>query len=342
MKAQSFGWRAAALAQRYGMELVGDDVEITGPPTPLEKAGVDDWTFLLQVPYRGPHKHVRVLITPEVVETVQARAYLVTSHPRRIMAELLKPFVREPYLPEGVHPQAWVDPTATLEEGVRVGPGAWIGPRVHVGRNTWIGPGVFIGDDTRIGEYCRIYPGVKIYPATYIGNRVILHANAVIGSDGFGYNLDADLPQKIPQIGRVVIEDEVEIGAGTTIDRATLGETRIGKGAKIDNLVQIAHNVHIGEGTIIAAQTGIAGSSQIGQRVILAGQVGVADHVRVGDGVIATAATGISKDVPDGSVVSSGLHAMPRQEHLRLQVLYRKLPELWKRLRELEEKVKKL
>ncbi len=332
--------RTGDLARRYRLRLVGEDLELSGPPRPLDEAGPEDWSFLLKVPYRGPSRTVRALIAPEVVDAIQARAYLIAPDPRSLMADLLQPFQRDPYLPEGVHPQAWVHPTARIDEGVRVGPGTWVGPDVRIGRNTWIGPHVFIGDDVVIGENCRLYPGVRVYPGTRIGNRVVIHANAVIGSDGFGYILESDPPRKIPQIGRVVIEDDVEIGAGTTVDRATLGETRIGRGVRIDNLVQIAHNVKIGEGTVIAAQTGIAGSSEIGRRVILAGQVGVADHVRVGDGVIATAATGISKDVPDHTVVSSGMHALPRREHLRLQALYRKLPELWARIKDLERKVR--
>ena len=332
-------WRARELAETLGLKLVGDDVPLPSPPRPLEEAGEEDWTVLFSLPYRGEPKKVLALLAPEVVETLQARAYLLTPHPRKALAEILRRWETPPHLPEGVHPGAWVHPSARIAPDVRVGPGVWIGPEVEIGEGTWIFPHVYVGDGVRIGRDCRIYPHVTLYPGTVLGDRVILHAGSVIGSDGFGYVLEETPPKKIPQIGRVVIEDDVEIGANTTVDRATLGETRIRRGAKIDNLVQIAHNVEVGEHTVIAAQTGIAGSSRVGRRVILAGQVGIADHVRVGDGAIVTAATGVSKDVSPGEVVSSGFHALPRREHLRLQALYRRLPEIWSRLKALEKQV---
>ncbi len=331
--------RARELADTLGLELVGENVVLASPPRPIEEAGEEDWTVLFSLPYRGPSRKVLALLAPGVVEEIQARAYLLTPHPRKVLAELLRRWEVLPHLPEGVHPGAWVHPTARIAPGARIGPGVWIGPGVEIGEGTWVFPHVYVGDHVRIGRDCRIYPHVTLYPGTVLGDRVILHAGCVIGSDGFGYVLEDTPPKKIPQIGRVVIEDDVEIGANTTVDRATLGETRIRKGVKVDNLVQIAHNVEIGEHTVIAAQTGIAGSSRLGRRVILAGQVGVADHVRVGDRAIVTAATGVSKNVPPGEVVSSGLHALPRREHLRLQALYRKLPEIWARLKALEKRM---
>jgi len=333
------GLRARELVEKLGLELVGEDVEFSSPPRPLEEAGEDDWTVLFALPYRGEPRKVLALLAPGVVEAIQARAYLLSPHPRKALAEVLKHWEVLPHLPEGVHPDAWVHPTARIAAGVRVGPGVWIGPEAEIGEGTWIFPHVYVGDGVRIGRDCRIYPHVTLYPGTILGDRVILHAGCVIGADGFGYVLEETPPKKIPQIGRVVIEDDVEIGANTTVDRATLGETRIRRGVKIDNLVQIAHNVEVGEHTVIAAQTGIAGSSRVGRRVILAGQVGIVDHVTVGDGAIITAATGVSKNVPPGEVVSSGLHALPHREHLRLQALYRKLPEIWARLKALEKKI---
>lgn len=334
------GLRASELARELDLTWRGEDVILSGPPRPLEEAGENDWTVLFSLPYRGPEKRLLALLAPDIPESIQARAYLLSSNPRQTLAHLLARWEKPPALPEGVHPGAWVHPTARIGEDVRIGPGVWIGPEAEIGDGTWIYPHVFVGDGVRIGQNCRIYPQVTLYPGTVIGDRVILHAGCVVGSDGFGYVLEETPPRKIPQIGRVVIEDDVEIGANTTVDRATLGETRIRKGTKIDNLVQIAHNVEIGENAVIAAQTGIAGSSTLGSRVILAGQVGIADHVSLGDGVIVTAKTGVSKDVPPGQVVSSGFHALPHKEHLRLQALYRRLPELWERLKALEKKVR--
>ncbi|HEX2967035.1 MAG TPA: UDP-3-O-(3-hydroxymyristoyl)glucosamine N-acyltransferase [Syntrophorhabdaceae bacterium] len=217
-----------------------------------------------------------------------------------------------------------------------------IGPYVHVGKNCAIKPNVTIhpfvciGDNVEIDEGTIIYPHVTVYDKVVIGRNVRIHSGSVIGSDGFGYVWDGSRHVKIPHVGSVIIEDDVEIGANVTIDRGELNHTIIRKGTKIDNLVQIAHNVSIGEHSIIIAQTGISGSAAIGRNVILAGQTGVADHVSVGDGVMAGGRAGITGDVPAGSLISGTPH-MPHKEWLRTSIYLKKLPRLFQRIRQIEK-----
>jgi UDP-3-O-[3-hydroxymyristoyl] glucosamine N-acyltransferase len=212
---------------------------------------------------------------------------------------------------------------------------------VEIGAGTVLAAQVFVGANVRIGRDCRIYPHVTLREGTALGDRVTVHAGAVIGADGFGYARDGARHVKIPQVGRVVLGDDVEIGANVTIDRATLGVTRIGRGTKIDNLVQIAHNVRIGEDTVIVAQVGISGSSEIGSRVTIAGQVGIVDHVRIGDGAIVGAQAGVTKDVHDGAIVL-GSPAAPHLEFKRQLAATARLPQLGKALRALEERLRAL
>jgi UDP-3-O-[3-hydroxymyristoyl] glucosamine N-acyltransferase len=208
-----------------------------------------------------------------------------------------------------------------------------------VGDGSVLYPGVFVGEGARIGVDCVLHPHVVVREQCRVGNRVIVHAGAVIGSDGFGYARDGDIRVKIPQIGIVEIEDDVEIGANTTVDRATLGKTVIGRGTKIDNLVQIAHNVTIGEHSVIAAQAGIAGSTRVGRAVTLAGQVGVVNHISIGDGATIGPQSGVAQSVPPGAVLSSGLPAAPHQEWLKVMTLLPQLPKLWRLVRRLDKQL---
>lgn len=198
-----------------------------------------------------------------------------------------------------------------------------------------------MGPNSRIGRDSVLYPNVMIGDGTEIGERVVIHGGAVIGADGYGYIWDGERHRKIPQVGKVVIEDDVEIGANCTIDRAALGRTIIRRGTKIDNLVQVAHNCDIGENTLLVAQVGISGSVKVGRRVIMAGQVGVADHLRIGDGAIIGAKSGITKNIGDGAKVS-GYPPLPHMEWMRIQKLIEKLPEMRKLLRELLERMERL
>jgi len=229
--------------------------------------------------------------------------------------------------PAGIHPTALLGQRVGLGAGVFVGPYAVIGDECRIGDGAAIMAGCVLGRRVVVGEETVVYPRVVVYDHTQIGRRVIVHAGAVIGSDGFGYAADQGRQVKIPHIGRVVIEDDVEIGANTTIDRATLAETRIGAGTKIDNLVQVAHNVTVGRNVVIVGQTGISGSVTIGDGAILAGQVGVKDHVRIGEHATVLARSVITKDVPAGAVVS-GDPARPHRDTLRLQAAVQRLPEL--------------
>jgi UDP-3-O-[3-hydroxymyristoyl] glucosamine N-acyltransferase len=251
-------------------------------------------------------------------------------------------------LSPATRPPAGVDPTAVVASDARVAPGASIGPLVAVGPRAIIGartvlhPGVVVGAGARIGDDCVIHARVSVREGVELGNRVVVQDGAVIGSDGFGFAQRSDgTHQKIPQIGAVVIEDDVEVGANTTIDRPAVGETRIKAGTKIDNLVQVAHGVHVGRDVLLAAQVGIAGSSTLGDRVALGGQVGVAGHITLGDGVRATAQTGIPNDVEAGTLVS-GYPAISNREWLKASAVFRRLPDLKRTLTELERRVAEL
>ena len=239
----------------------------------------------------------------------------------------------------GIHPQAYVADSAEIGEEVYIGAGSVIEENVVIGRNTKIYHNVTVNSNSTIGKSCIIFNGVNIYEDTEIGNNVTLHAGAVLGADGFGFapNQDGTPYNKVAQIGNVIIEDNVEIGANTAIDRATMGSTVIRKGVKLDNLIQVAHNVEIGENTVVAAQTGIAGSTKIGHHCMIAGQVGITGHLKIGDRVKIAAQSGIQNDVPDDSVVQ-GSPAFPVGDYRRSYVYFRKLPQLIKELQKLSKK----
>ena len=227
-------------------------------------------------------------------------------------------------------------------ENVFIGAFAYLGENVKIGNNAKIFPNAYIGDNVRIGDNSIIHPGVKIYHDCKVGNHVTIHAGTVIGSDGFGFAPQADGSfKKVPQIGNVVIEDNVEIGANTTIDRATIGSTLIRSGAKLDNLIQIAHNVEVGNNTVIAAQAGVSGSTKIGNNVMIGGQAGIVGHIQIADGAKINAQSGVSKSIKPGKAVT-GSPAYDYTAALRSQAVSRKLPELEKRIKELEALVKQL
>lgn len=309
----------------------------------LEEAGQGDLTFLSYPRYQSWLEKTRataIIIRPDV--QVQGKNILRSVNPHLTFiqaAEILHP---SPKAEPGVSSGAWVSPSAQIGPEVTISAGCVIGERVKVGARTVIHPLVAIYSDVTIGEDCHIHSHVAIRENTQIGNRVIIHNGVVIGSDGFGYiQLENGRHRKIPQLGRVVIEDEVEIGANTTIDRAALGETRIGRGTKIDNLVQIAHNVQIGANSILAGQVGIAGSTKIGQRVILGGQVGIADHIEIGDGVLIAAKSGVMRNIPPGSSVA-GIPSLDIKEWRKICVLLPQLAETFKEIKRIGTKLEEL
>jgi UDP-3-O-[3-hydroxymyristoyl] glucosamine N-acyltransferase len=241
----------------------------------------------------------------------------------------------------GIHESAVIHPSATVGKNVAVGSHVNIGENCIIGNGTKIMHGCVILDHVQIGENCLLYPLVSVRENCQIGSEVIIHSGAVIGSDGFGFApFEAEF-HKIPQIGRVVIEDKVEIGANCTIDRATMGDTVIRKGAKLDNLIQIAHNVEVGEWTVMAAQAGISGSTKIGHHVMVGGQVGTVGHISIGNYVQIGAQSGVPKDVPDGEVIF-GSPARPIMRTKRIEAVVNQLPELLKRIQQLEREIKNL
>ncbi|HWF44830.1 MAG TPA: UDP-3-O-(3-hydroxymyristoyl)glucosamine N-acyltransferase [Candidatus Kapabacteria bacterium] len=243
-------------------------------------------------------------------------------------------------LPKGIHPTAVVDVSAIVSAEAHIGSHVFIGRNVRIAAHTNIMHGVYIGHDTAVGSNCDIHPNTVIYDRTQIGNRVVIAAGSVIGSDGFGYVPMGDGSyQKIPQIGIVVIEDDVEIGANTTIDRATVSETRLRKGVKLDNLIQIAHNVEVGENTVMAAQAGIAGSTKIGRSNIIAGQAGITGHIHTTDHVIVGAQSGLSKNITKAGTYF-GSPAQGYREALKTEGAVRSLPELIERVKKLEEQLR--
>jgi UDP-3-O-[3-hydroxymyristoyl] glucosamine N-acyltransferase len=243
---------------------------------------------------------------------------------------------------QGVQEPAYIAKSATYGEQVFIGAFAYLGENVRIGNNTKIYPNAYIGNNVTIGDNCVIHPGVKIYHDCQIGNHVSIHAGTVVGSDGFGFAPQADGSfKKVPQIGNVVIHDYVEIGANATIDRATIGSTIIKSGAKLDNLIQIAHNVEVGNSTVIAAQAGVSGSTKIGNGVMIGGQAGIVGHIQLGDGAKVNAQSGVSKSIEAGKAVT-GSPAHDYTAALRSQALSRNLPMLEKRIKELEILIRQL
>jgi UDP-3-O-[3-hydroxymyristoyl] glucosamine N-acyltransferase len=320
------------------------DLEIDGA------AGLDDAQFGQVTFLANPRYTPRVKTTAAsaiyVGESVDVGrndiAVLRARDPYLAYTRALRIFHPEPVVVGSIHSSAVIDPTAKISEGVRIGAGAVIGHEVEIATGVRIYANVTIYNDVKIGKDSVIHSGAVIRERSQIGERVTIHNNAVVGCDGFGYAKDEEGHWlKIPQTGRVVIEDDVEIGAGATIDRASVGESRIGRGTKIDNLVQIGHSCTVGEDTLLCAQVGLAGSSHIGNRVVLAGQAGVAGHLKIGDDVVITAKSATSHDVPDGKVIS-GIPAFDNKDWLRSTAAFRRLGEIQRKLRELEKRLEEL
>lgn len=264
------------------------------------------------------------------------------SDPRAAFAKLLEMHDAHQYEKVGYEQPSYLSPKATVGKDVYIGAFSYIADGVVIEDGAKIFPNCFIGDNVRIGKGTRIHAGVKVYAKSSIGANCVVHSGVVIGADGFGFTTDAQgLPEKMAQIGNVVIEDDVEVGANTTIDRATLGSTVIRRGAKLDNLIQIGHNAEIGAHTYLAAQTGVAGSTRVGAHCMIGGQVGIAGHLTIGDRVRIAAQSGIANDIPAGSTIQ-GAPAIPAGDFKRSYVLFRSLPELKRHIERLEKELNEL
>ncbi|MDT7690111.1 MAG: UDP-3-O-[3-hydroxymyristoyl] glucosamine N-acyltransferase [Acidobacteriota bacterium] len=317
------------------------ELEINGAAG-LDEAEAGHVTFLSNPRYtpRVQTTRASAIFLAEGVEAGREDvAVLAARDPYLAYTRALRLFYLEPEFEPFIHPSAVIDSTARLGSGVNIGACAVVGRDVVIGDRVRLFANVTVYDGVHIGEDSVVHSGAALREGTQVGARVRIHNNVVIGSDGFGYAKDEEGRWlKIPQTGRVIIEDDVEIGAGTTIDCASVGETRIARGAKIDNLVQVGHSCTVGEDSLLCAQVGLAGSSRIGRRVILAGQVGVAGHLEIGDDVVLTAKSATSHDVPSGKVLS-GIPAFDNREWLRSTAAYRRLGDMQRTLRALEARL---
>jgi UDP-3-O-[3-hydroxymyristoyl] glucosamine N-acyltransferase len=337
--------KLSELAEQTGARLEGGeaDTEISGAAG-LDEAAAGHVTFLANPRYtpRVQTTQATAIYVGENVEVGREIAILRASDPYLAYTRALRLFHPEPSFEPFIHPTAVIDASAQIDAGVWIGAHAVVGRNARIGARVRIYPNATIYDDVKIGADSVIHSGVSIREGSRLGERVRIHNNVVIGSDGFGYAKDEEKRWlKIPQTGIVVIEDDVEIGAGTTIDRASVGESRIARGAKIDNLVQIGHSCTVGEDALICAQVGLAGSSHVGHRVILAGQVGVAGHLTIGDDAVLTAKSATSHNVEPGKMIS-GIPAFDNREWLRSIAAFRRLTEMQRTVRTLEARLVEL
>jgi UDP-3-O-[3-hydroxymyristoyl] glucosamine N-acyltransferase len=329
-----------ALAAIVGGTVLGDAEREISAIADLATAGPDHLSFLTNPKYRHLFAETRAGAVLVAAPIADARSTLIVcQNPYLALAQIaVRLYPQRTYAP-GVEPGAHVDPSAEVDATATVRAGAVVDARARIGARTLVGPNCYVGPEARLGQDVLLHAGAKVLERSVIGDRVILQAGAVIGSDGFGYAPDArGRRTKIPQVGIVVLEDDVEIGANTTVDRAAFGETRIGRGTKIDNLVQIAHNVAIGQDCVIVSQSGIAGSARLGSRVIMGAQGGVVGHVAIADDVMLGARSGVAGDIATAGVYS-GTPTLPHRQWLKVAVAQQTVPELRRRVRELEQRL---
>lgn len=330
------------IAEYIGGILSGDgNVLVTGISS-LDEAGENDISFIAQRKYLSRLKTTRACALIVPMEVTEAQVPVIrTENPYLAYARTVEYLTREPFAAKGVSNGAIIGEGCQIDANVSIYPLAFIGNKVKIASGVIIFPGAYVGNEVSIGSDTVIYPQAAVLDRCTIGSRVIIHSGAVIGSDGFGYAKDGKQYVKIQQIGTVRIDDDVEIGANTTIDRAALGKTWIKRGTKIDNLVMVAHNVVVGEDALLIGQAGISGSVEVGNGVILAGQAGIAGHCKIGDRTTISAKTGVPGSVPPDSVIS-GMPAIPHREWLKASVAYRRLPDMVQELRILRNRVEAL
>jgi UDP-3-O-[3-hydroxymyristoyl] glucosamine N-acyltransferase len=330
------------LAAELGADVVGDGSHEVSGVRPLDTAAAEHLSFLHNPKYvdeaRSSEAGAILVAEPEMLP---GRNVLVCPEPYLALAHVLEIFHPATRPEPGVHPSAVVADGVSVGEGASIGPMVSVAPGAAIGERSVIGPGCVLGRDVSVGADCVLHPRVVIEDHCQIGDRCIIHSGTVIGADGFGFATVDGTHHKVPQVGIAVLEDDVELGANVCIDRAALGETRIGRGTKVDNLVQIAHNVQIGEHCLVVAQVGISGSCQIGHHTVFAGQSGCSGHLKIGSGVVLSARAVAIKDVPDG-VTLSGYPARPHRDWLKSQANLQRLDGLREKVKELEERLAEL
>lgn len=332
------------LSQKVGGELFGNQQLIIKGASQIETAQPGQITFLANMKYKeflSSTKASAIIVDKRIKISEDISFIRVDDVYYRFLQIFLLFNPPKDIIKTGIHPSAEIHPSVKMGKNISIGPYVVIDQNCTIGDNTKILPGCVLMRDVKIGNNCLLYPLVSIREECEIGNNVIIHNGAVIGSDGFGFAPFQGRFHKIPQIGQVIIEDDVEIGANSTIDRAMMGKTVIKKGAKLDNLIQIAHNVEVGESTVMAAQSGISGSTKIGHHVMIAGQAGTVGHITIGDYVQIGAQTGVSKSIPDNEIVF-GSPARPIMRMKRIEAIVNQLPELNKKMREIENLLEKL
>jgi UDP-3-O-[3-hydroxymyristoyl] glucosamine N-acyltransferase len=336
------GVRLGEIGQAMGGQVIGQADTVLSGVSSLEEARPGQLAFVdgdRFIASAVASKAAAFVVGRSIAEL--ARPQLVVSHPKYTFARIVQRFFTTPYRARGVAEPVVRGLDVVIGPDVSIWPFVTLGDRVRIGARVTLYPGVFVGDDSVIGDDSVLYPNVTVREGCRLGTRVIIHSGSVIGSDGFGYAQHQGRHHKIPQLGTVTIEDDVELGANVTVDRATFGQTIIKRGTKVDNLVQIAHNVSIGEDSIIVAQVGIAGSTSVGHHVMIGGQAGLTDHIQVGDGVMIAARTGVNRSLASGQIVS-GTPAMPHEEAIKVHAVIPRLPDLRRRVRELEQRLRLL
>jgi UDP-3-O-[3-hydroxymyristoyl] glucosamine N-acyltransferase len=329
----------AEVARHLEGEVVGDASLTLSGFAPATAAKTGELTFAENAEYfAAAEKSAAAAILVSGDFRSASKTLIRVKNARLAFAKVLPLFFPETTPAPGIHPSAVIAVSAQVDPTAHIGPHCIVGERVRIGARAVLAGCDCVGDDSTLGDETRLFPNVTIYPFTQIGRRVRIHAGTVVGSDGFGYVPDQGRHLKVPQIGNVIIGDDVELGANVTVDRGALGPTVIGQGAKIDNLVQIGHNVQVGDHSIIVAQAGVAGSTEVGQYVTIAGQVGIAGHLRIGNQVTIEAKSGVMTNIPDGEKWL-GSPAQPDKQTKRQFVAIMQLPDLIKRVRELEKKL---
>ncbi|HOC58093.1 MAG TPA: UDP-3-O-(3-hydroxymyristoyl)glucosamine N-acyltransferase [Verrucomicrobiota bacterium] len=330
-------YTVADVAKLTGGEVLGDGTLVLKGFSPADRAQPGDLTFAENENYfaRAEQSAASVILV-DGPYTSRRKTLIRVPHARIAFAKVLPLFFPEASHAPGIHPTALVPASAQVDATAHVGPYCVLGEKVRIGPRTVLQGLDHVGADCLIGADVNVFPNVTLYPRTEVGNRVRIHAGVVVGSDGFGYVFDNGTHRKVPQIGNVVICDDVELGANATVDRGALGPTIIGKGTKVDNLVQIAHNVTLGEHCIIVAQVGIAGSTKVGNYVVLGGQAGLSGHLKIGNRVSVAAQSGVMHNIPDGEKWI-WTPAQPDRQAKRQMIALQQLPELLRRVKELEK-----